>query len=258
MNNSPLSDTIADIVESEYRLIEKAPECYGMYYFHARDTTALLNTCVPIFDSTQLNFARFFSYSKKHHLLAVLSTLRLHKVQAFMNLRHVLESGAWAAYAIANRDSANFYSTAQDGMINVPSKLVGHRNAWLDENFPTESAYIKLHKDKINESIGHASFIYTQTVFDIGDDGLTVEMPYFDKENAFHVRADLWLIAATAIQLIALFYSTNGRFSGGLEFASDFDDRFGLVYSQHHTLQAEIQASTEHKEALARVNERPT
>src|SRR6516164_11309174 len=38
-------------------------------------------------------FARFFSLLKKHHMLALLSALRLHKVQTMINLRQVLEAG---------------------------------------------------------------------------------------------------------------------------------------------------------------------
>jgi hypothetical protein len=38
----------------------------------------------------------------QENMLALLSTLRLHKVQSMMNLRQVLESGASAAFAIAN------------------------------------------------------------------------------------------------------------------------------------------------------------
>src|SRR5438046_1545373 len=110
MNTSVLTDSnpLEGLVKSEYLLAHTASERYGVYYFHARDTTVFLSKCIASIDVSQQNFARFFSYTKKHHLLAMLSTVRLHKVQAFMNLRHVLEAGAWAAYAIANPADDNF------------------------------------------------------------------------------------------------------------------------------------------------------
>src|SRR3981189_1468214 len=90
------SNTLEGLVKSEYLLAHTASERYGVYYFHARETTVFLSKCITSIDIIQENFARFLSYTKKHHLLAVLSTIRLHKVQAFMNLRHVLEAGSWA------------------------------------------------------------------------------------------------------------------------------------------------------------------
>jgi hypothetical protein len=41
-------------------------------------------------------------------MLALLSTLRLHKVQSMMNLRQTLEAGAAAAFAIANPEREHF------------------------------------------------------------------------------------------------------------------------------------------------------
>src|SRR2546430_9857689 len=55
--------------------------------------------------------ASFFAQVKKHHMLALFSTVRLHKVQALMNLRQVLEAGACAAFAIANPDHKHFVDT---------------------------------------------------------------------------------------------------------------------------------------------------
>jgi hypothetical protein len=63
-------------------------------------------------------FARFFSLLKKHHMLALLSALRLHKVQTMINLRQVLEAGAAAAFAIANPETEHFATTDGQGFID--------------------------------------------------------------------------------------------------------------------------------------------
>jgi hypothetical protein len=55
---------------------------------------------------------------KKHHMLAMFSTLRLHRVQAMMNLRQVLEAGASATFAIANPEQHHFVDTDQHGILD--------------------------------------------------------------------------------------------------------------------------------------------
>jgi hypothetical protein len=246
------SDTLEDILRSEHLLVHTAPERYGMYFFHARDTTFLLSKSVTSIEATQINFGRFFSYTKKHHLLAVLSTLRLHKVQAFMNLRHVLEAGAWAAYAIANREFGYFVETGPDGMIDMTQKLTGRRNRWLDTHFPKPSSYIKKQKDSINEAISHAGIVYAEKVFDIDEDTRTLQLPFFDREDIFHVQADLWLIAAVGIQIMDLFCKTKLKFNGMMEFTSNFPERINALHHQHLSLQYEMQHSARHEEIIKR------
>src|SRR5437773_11081265 len=84
-----------------------------------------------------------------------------------MNLRHVLEAGAWAAYAIANPADDNFIDRNQDGMLRITDKLAKRRNAWLDTNFSDASEYIKTQKSRMNNTIAHAGLVYTETVFNI-------------------------------------------------------------------------------------------
>ena len=95
---------------------------YGRHYKHARAAAIYLTLCV---ESVELDrsdtFGRLSSSMKKHHTLAFLSALRLHHVQAMMNLRHVLEAGAAAAYAIANPNIEGFVDVDEFGIMD-PSK----------------------------------------------------------------------------------------------------------------------------------------
>lgn len=250
------SATLDQIARSEYLLVLNAPERYGMYYFHARDTTLFLSNCLASVDITQTYFARFYSYAKKHHLLAILSTVRLHKVQAFMNLRHVLEAGAWAAYAIANPKQDDFVDFAgPHGMIRTTRKHSDRRNVWLNEHFSGASAYIKTQKNAINDAIAHAGPVYAEKVFDIDETARTFKLPYWDDEDIFHIRSDLWVIAAVGIQLMDLFYHAKLKCDGRIEFASDFGDRISSLHQQHLCLQHEMQQSTRYQEIEARERE---
>src|SRR6478752_924609 len=94
--------TLEEIVDSERQLVLTASNRYGQLYLHARECSIFLSRCIVEVDHDRLMFARFFALMKKHHFLALLSAVRLDKVQALMNLRQVLEAGAAAAFAIAN------------------------------------------------------------------------------------------------------------------------------------------------------------
>jgi hypothetical protein len=88
-----LQSTLEEIVESERLMLLGARQRYGNYYDHARECSIFLSRSVAAVDHDRMMFSRFFSLMKKHHMLALLSILRLHKVQAMMNLRQVLEAG---------------------------------------------------------------------------------------------------------------------------------------------------------------------
>jgi hypothetical protein len=51
-----------------------------------------------------------FCLAEKTHMLALFSALRLHKVQAMMNLRQTLEAGAAAAFAIAEPEIQHLWT----------------------------------------------------------------------------------------------------------------------------------------------------
>jgi hypothetical protein len=90
--------TLEEIVESERSMFLDGESRYGQHFKHARATTIYLSLCVVSVDHDRSDtFGRLFSLMKKQHTLAFLSALRLHKVQAMLNLRQVLEAGAGAA-----------------------------------------------------------------------------------------------------------------------------------------------------------------
>ncbi len=100
-------------------------------------------------------FARFFALMKKYHMLALLPILRLHKVQAMMNLRQVMEAGAAAAFAIANPEQHHFAETDRQGLLDPTQELTNKRYRWLHENYRDKSDWIKSTKEQINMSAAH-------------------------------------------------------------------------------------------------------
>lgn len=83
--------TIGEMVESERLLVLEAHERYPAFYPHAEEAVHFLSTFVRSIKADRHIFGSFLSHLKKHAMLALFSTVRLHRVQAMMDLRQVLE-----------------------------------------------------------------------------------------------------------------------------------------------------------------------
>ena len=158
-----------------------APERYGAYYTHALDASVFLSSFIKSLDPDRFVFGRYYSQVKKHHLLALFSTVRLHQTQSTMDLRQVLEAGSCAAFAIANPDPSHFVTEDKHGLLNSSQKLTGNIYKWLDQNYPQGSKSLKEMKDNINASTAHANLVYTGSNFEVADDA--VSSPFFDFED---------------------------------------------------------------------------
>ncbi|MFA5031109.1 MAG: hypothetical protein WC495_06005 [Patescibacteria group bacterium] len=201
-------DTIQDLIDGENMLLAEAKEKYGEYHTHALDFGSLLSSFLISIDSDRFIFAAFLSQVRKDYFLALFSALRLHHVQAGMNIRQMLESGAWAAYAIGNPEKEKFTEEIY-GILKTPDRLETARNNWLSQNYTTGSDSIKNQKGIINKSVAHASIIYAFKTFRFDAKAGKFETPFFDFEDRFHVKTDLWFIANVALGLVDLFYGIN-------------------------------------------------
>ncbi len=191
-------------------------------------------------------FGRYYSQVKKHHLLALFSTVRLHQTQSTMDLRQVLEAGSCAAFAIANPDPSHFVTEDKHGLLNSSQKLTGNIYKWLDQNYPQGSKSLKEMKYNINASTAHANLVYTGSNFEVADDA--VSSPFFDFEDLHSVKTDLWRIGNIAISLLDLFYGVNQSF-GSIKFLDEFHAKFGALVELSKALHAELTSTDRHKAA---------
>jgi hypothetical protein len=99
-----------------------------VFYTNALDVSILLTTFIKSLGPDRFVFGRYHACVKKHHLLALFSTVRLHQAQATMDLPQVLEAGCLAAYAIANPDSVLFVTEDKNGLLNSSPKLTNARS----------------------------------------------------------------------------------------------------------------------------------
>ena len=202
--------TIEEIVETEKQLVLNADARYGKYSRHARGCSVFLSRSIISVDHTHHDtFGRLFALLKKHHMLALFSALRLHKVQTMMNLRQTLEAGAAAAFAIANPELRHFVDIDESGILDPSKELTNKRYKWLKAHCPDGSAVIKEKKELINKTTSHANIVSANQTFRVNEKGDAVEAPFFDVEDEYHVKIDLWLTSSIAIDLMALFYTVN-------------------------------------------------
>ena len=246
--------SIGDIIDSERLLVLEAPERYGAFYTNALDASILLTTFIKSLDPDRFVFGRYHAWVKKHHLLALFSTVRLHQAQAAMDLRQVLEAGSLAAYAIANADPNRFVTEDKDGLLNSSPKLTGNAYKWLDQNHPQSSRNIKEMKDAINELTAHANLAYTGANFEAADDA--VSSPFFDFEDSYAVKTELWRIGNVAINLLYLFYGVNQNV-GSIKFVDDFHAQIGALAELSNALRAEMMATDRFKAAAAKAAKTP-
>ena len=242
-------NTIPEIIDSERDMVLTAPDRYGQHYEAAFGCTIFLSRFVKSIDAEIFIFGAFLSLVKKHHTLALFSTVRLHKVQAMMNLRQVLEAGACAAYAIASHDPKDFVDANKHGLLNPSQKLTGKRYKWLAQYYPAGSDAIKEMKDRINASTAHANLLNTHKTFRPDDNARAFAAPFFDFEDQHEVKADLWLIGKVALTVLDLFYGVNAKLDL-VKFADDFQTQFQQLHQRNESLGQELMSTDRYKQAM--------
>ena len=253
--------TLKEIVDSERSMFLDGESRYGRYLKLAQTATMYLSWCVVTVEHDRSDtFGQLFSLMKKHHTLAFLSALRLHRVQAMVNLRQVLEAGAGAAYAIANPDIRGFADIDTFGIMD-PSKKLSKQYKWLNDNYPEASKDIEDTKKQINDQNAHANIISAHATFRVGQTTDVVDLPFFDAEDEYFVQTDLWRISRAAITLMDLFYGITkdialeiGR--SVVEFRPDFPDAILGLKAESDALLDEIKGSDRYKTALRKEQER--
>jgi len=233
--------TIGDLIESEREMVLTGAERYGEYFINASEFNTLLNNFVKsIDDPSKFIFVAFLSQVRKHHTLALFSSVRLHHIQMGLNLRQVLEAGAWAAYAMAHEDRDRFCEADADGILHIPKRLKIARDNWLNQNFKIKSDEIKKLKELINESVAHANIVYAFQNFEMKPaDDPGFHTPFFDFDDEYKVKNDLWFIANIALGLIDLFYGVNRQYRV-FQLVDDFNAKFKQLVNQNNKLKSEM------------------
>lgn len=205
---------LTEIINSEQQLLIEAPSKYGDFFLHALESIKLLQSFIAGIKEEGWLFLSFLAHIRAHHMLAFLSTIRFHHVQVAMNLRQVLESGVNASYALANPNSDDFANLTPEGLLDIPEKLKDKRYKWLEKSYPKGSDAIKAMKKQMQFS-SHSNLVDTHRTFKYINKGdfVRLETPFFDMENNFQIKADLWSLANIIMGLMDLFYGINQKYN---------------------------------------------
>lgn len=204
--------TMGEILEREKQMFFEAEAKYGDFFRNAAAFNGLLQGFIKgVRQRKAMIFMMFLSQVRKHHTLALFSVVRLHHIQATLNLRQTLEAGANAAYALANPNPEDFAVADDRGILDATQELTKRRYKWLEENYPNGSTAIKNMKKNFNKSCAHSNIIFVHKNFSITKNGKRIkfEMPFFDIEDEYLVKTDLWTVGNIAMGLMDLFYGIN-------------------------------------------------
>jgi hypothetical protein len=235
----PQQSTFSEIIESEHDLVLQGAERYGAYHANALGFTELLQTFLRSAALDRFVVVMFISQIRKHITLAFLSTLRLHHVQAMIDLRQALEAGACAAYAIANPDVGGFADIGADGLLDAPQDLAKKRYAWLDKHYPHGSTAIKNMKASINQASAHTNIVYAHQNFTFVAEKGRFETPFFDIEDGLLIKTDLWMVANISMGLVDLCCGVNKDY-GALVFVDDYATKLKRLEAENQRLKAEM------------------
>jgi len=247
--NSPKQSNLTEIIESEHELMATAPKLYGEFFDHALESYKLLQSFIVTLKDEGWLFVAFIAHLKKHCLLALLSTVRLHHVQAVMNLRQVLESGANATFALGNPNSDDFARVTEEGILQLPKKLKDKRYKWLDENYPNGSSAIKSMK-KALQTYSHSNIIDAHRTFKYKEqNGIAMlETPFFDFENEYQTKSNLWSVANISMGLMDLIYGINQK-QKIITFSDDFVGRLQALDRENKRLKGILMDTPNFKRA---------
>jgi hypothetical protein len=240
---------LVEILKTEHKLLLEAPEKYGDFFHHATESLNLIQSFIASVDQKGWLFIAFLSHIRKHHLLALLSIIRLQHVQASMNLRQVLESGTNAAYALANPKSEDFTRSSPEGLLEIPEELQNKRYKWLENNYPKGSDAIKAMK-KMMQSASHSNIIDVHRTFKYQHKNKSVQLvtPFFDSESDFQIKTDLWTVANIAMGLMDLFYGVSLKYPY-ISFSQTFLERLKNLDKENARLKEIMMGTPKYKRA---------
>jgi hypothetical protein len=231
--------TLQDIIDSEKSLLVSAKEDYGEYFDNALGFNSLLNNFIKsLNDPEKYIFLAFFSQIKKNHTLALFSSLRLHHVQAGMNLRQFIEASSWAVYAMGNKEIEKFCDSS-NGFLDVNEKHTKERNAWLLVNYKDASEKFNIQRKIINKSLAHSNIVYTFQNFKTNPKEFGFNFSFFDEYDDFKVKTDLWTIGNFALGLLDLMYGVNNDYNV-FDIIDDFLPEFRKLVDQNNKLKQEM------------------
>jgi len=213
----------------ENDMVSKAGATYGDVYNTASTSIILLNECIDEVDRNSYLFMQYLSQTRASLMLALLSAVRKHETQTYMNLRQALESAVLAAYGLSKPDFSEHGSITEDKMITLNDKVKSKAYSWLQKEFPTHSKNIKALKDHINSYAAHSNFLNSASTFVNKGHGFVCN--FFDTNNIFLIKSQIWITADTSMGLLMLITDVVKKYPL-ISFIKGLDERSNILLSE--------------------------
>lgn len=230
---------IEEFSSKEHTRVVEAESRYGGFYINAYNVTLLLSNLMswPLDDDAEM-FMRFYSQVKKFHTLSFISTIRMHRIQAKLNLRYFLESTVHAAFSLANPDS-NLYFDYANKRLRSAKNVTGKANKWLHANYRPASDFIKDLKEAVNEQTAHSNVSSSGHNFDFSmAERPEIHTSFFDFDDDPLVKFDLWICAKAGLEATNLILNVRNRYGHFLQ-KPDFEEIRGYM-AHNDKLHAEL------------------
>ena len=230
---------IHDISQTENQLIAGLPQKYEPYFKHAQFAVDFMDSFIKSITSKGQFFMAFFALVHKHFILAFLSAIRLHHVQANFDFRYATEAGTWAAFALANGEIGKYADSKQNGILETTQKHRKDMYNWLEKHYSLGNDSKEKFKGTLQFS-AHANiadaFRNTDTSqLKVGN----IRTSFFDRPEDHIVKTDLWTVGNLAMGLLDLFYGVN-RDHKAIEFREDFLDKITQLKQENDRLKEEL------------------
>lgn len=236
--------TFWDIVEQENLSREKASDRYWNYFEHACEAMSLFWNMFESLDLEKHLFVAYYWHMQRHLMLWLLSSIRQHHVQVWMNLRQVLEAWARSLYSMGNTSADEFYEFDENWALlsdkKKREKLEDKRNEWLNANYPEDSKIIKRLKKLINETTAHCNITYVISNFNISQNWSEYALPFFDEYNEFTVKNDLWFIGNLVRWFVWAFICVNRTHTSWV-LAKGIQDRYRILVETNDKLKKQME-----------------
>lgn len=160
-------------------------------------------------------FNSFLTQTNTSLTLSLLSLIRHHTVQNYLNLRTAIEPTALACYALYSPDENKFikrHDTYNNVILDRP-EVKKKAYDWLDANYPTHSGKLKSVKsDVINKAFTHSNLWSASSNTDYHSDPNLAYSNFFDQKDLFTTKFELMALANCALTQIDLIGSVIRNF----------------------------------------------
>ena len=231
--------SLSDLIKEESKLVLEAENKYKEYWNNAIEFNYLLNNFIKEAKPEAMFFMLFYSQIKKHHTLAILSIVRKHSIQAYMNMRQVIESTIGAIYGFHFKDREDFVDKLEDGTIKEKTSFKKGKYKLIQEKYEKHSYFFKNQKKFINEGPAHSNLIYAFQNFEFSKDKGFSNL-IFDKDDKLMAELILWFVGNTTLGILDLFREANQN-ENIITFVDDFDEKLKKLEENNLKLKEELE-----------------